>query len=77
MFEALTLAPDQPQVRLTLAAIYNGTGQLDLARTELQSIADLQPRNDEVHRRIGRILALQGDRSGAVEAYRQAIVLRP
>ena len=75
--EALRIDPDQAQVRLTLAAILEGTGRREEAVEELRRSLALEPDNDDAYRELGRIRADEGRTDEAVNALRRAIELRP
>ena len=77
ILEALRLDPDQPQVRVSLARIYQGTGRNDAAIKELERVLPLQPNSDEVRRLLGTMLETSGQTPGAIDQYRRAIELRP
>jgi tetratricopeptide (TPR) repeat protein/TolB-like protein len=75
--KALDLDPDQPAVRVALAEIDLGTGQLDDAEHELREAIAQQPDNDEAEEALGRVLAERGRRDEAIAALRRAVELRP
>lgn len=76
-FEALRLAANQPDVRYTVALIYQGTGRAKEALAELEAVARSRPLNDDVQRMIGRLRAEAGYFDEGVQALNQAIALRP
>ena len=77
VLEALALDPDLPQVRLSLATIYQGTGRSELSEDQVRRVIEEQPSNSDAHRLLGQTLAGQGRLDEALEEYRQAIGLRP
>jgi serine/threonine-protein kinase len=75
--EALRLEPDQPQTRLALALLYQGTGRSDAAIDELRRLLVRQPSSDDAHRLLGDILADRGEWDEAIAELRRAAALRP
>ncbi|HSR68797.1 MAG TPA: tetratricopeptide repeat protein [Acidobacteriota bacterium] len=74
---ALQLDPQRPEVRISLAVIYEGTGQNEKAIEELRGALRQQPNNDDAHRLLGNVLKAEGRSEEAIESYRQAIAFRP
>ncbi|HSR54252.1 MAG TPA: tetratricopeptide repeat protein [Acidobacteriota bacterium] len=74
---AIELNPDLPEVRVSLAVIYEGTGQNEKAIEELRGALALQPNNDDAHRLLGNVLRAEGRVEEAIESYQQAIACRP
>ena len=74
---ALALDPGLPQVRLSLAKIYQGTGRSELSEDQVRRVIEEQPSNSDAHRILGQTLAAQGRLDEALEEYQQAIGLRP
>jgi TolB-like protein len=62
ILEAVRLDPEQAQVRISLATVYQGTGRTDFAIEELRRALALQPRNDNAHRQLGEALGAKGSR---------------
>ena len=77
ILEALRLDPAQPEVRMSLAVMYQGLGRRDEAIEELRHVIALQPQNDNPHRLWAAIHAAQGSWKEAVAEARRAIELRP
>lgn len=75
--EALRLDPALPQVRITLARVYQGTGRLEAAVQELGRALEVQPNNDEAHRLLGETYTSQGKTDDAIAELKKAIELRP
>ena len=73
--EALRLDPDQPQTRLALARLYQGTGHPSEAIEELRHLSALQPNNDDAHRVLGDLLFSQGRREEGLAEMQKAIDL--
>jgi serine/threonine-protein kinase len=74
---AVTLEPDDPDVRVSLATLYRGTGRRDDAIRELRRALELQPQHAQAHSLLAGVLADRGDIAGAVEEMQHAIALRP
>jgi serine/threonine-protein kinase len=77
ILDALRLDAAQPEVRMSLAVMYQGLGRRDDAVEELRQVIALQPQNDHAHRVWAAIHADQGNWDAAVAAARHAIELRP
>lgn len=77
VLQALTLDPDLPQVRLSLATIYQGTGRIELSEDQLRLIIEEQPASSDAHRILGQTLLAQRELDEAAEEYQRAIELRP
>jgi eukaryotic-like serine/threonine-protein kinase len=77
VLEALRIDATSPQVRLTLATIYLGTGNREAAIEELQRIIASHPNNDEAHRLKGDALVQAGRLEEGLQEIRTAIRLRP
>lgn len=75
--EALRLSPQQPEIRYSLALIYQGTGRSKEALAELEEVARVRPFNDEVPRLMGRIYADTGRVDEGIVLLKRAIDLRP
>jgi superkiller protein 3 len=75
--EALRIDPAQPEVRIALAVMYQGSGHPDEAMEELRKALAIQPRNDNAHLVLGRILEDKGDWDKAVGECQAAVALRP
>jgi eukaryotic-like serine/threonine-protein kinase len=74
---ALRLDPDQPLVQLSLAAIDEGTGRLEEARSGLEALVLSHPDSDEGHRLLGRVLGRLGLHDEALAHLQKAVSLRP
>lgn len=77
MMEALRLDPNQSEVRYAVASVLRGTGKLQEAAEELQTLLRQRPNSDEAHRLLGTILADQGRVEDAAASIGEAIRLRP
>jgi tetratricopeptide (TPR) repeat protein len=75
--EALRLSPQQPEIRYSVALIYQGTGRSKEALAELEEVARVRPLNDEVPRLMGRLYADAGRVDEGIALLRRAIDLRP
>ena len=75
--KALSLDPDLPRVRISLAVIYSGTGQYQSAEIELRRALALDPSNDEAFRQLADVLRQQNRAEEAIAANKQAIAIRP
>jgi eukaryotic-like serine/threonine-protein kinase len=76
ILEALSLDADQPEVRLSLAVMYQGLGRVDEAVAELRHVIQMQPNNDDPHRLLGGIDVDRGQWNDAVAELKRAIDLR-
>ena len=74
---ALTLDSWLPQVRLSLATIYRGTGRVEQAEDQVRQVIEGYPSNSDAHRVLGQILDSQRRVDEAVAEYDRAIALRP
>ena len=77
ILDALRIDPDQPEVRISLAIMYQGIGRPDAAQDELRKVIAAQPRNDDAHRLLAGIHIDHGQWDDAVAELHQAIELRP
>lgn len=77
ILEALRLDSSQPQVRLSLATIYFGSGDLQKAEAEARIAVEGQPQSDEAHRVLASILIEQGRAEEAMAEANVALQLRP
>ena len=77
ILDALRIDPDQPEVRISLAIMYQGLGRADAARDELRKVITLQPQNDDAHRLLAGIDIDAGRWDDAVAELHRAIELRP
>jgi len=75
--KALNLDPAQPEVRLSLAAVYRSTGRPVAAEDQVRRVLADQPSNDNAHRLLGELLAKSGRPKEALEELRTAVDLRP
>ena len=58
ILDALRIDPDQPEVRISLAIMYQGIGRPDAAQEELRKVIAAQPRNDNAHRLLAGISSI-------------------
>jgi serine/threonine-protein kinase len=77
ILDALRIDPDQPEVRISLAIMYQGLGRADAAREELQKVMKLQPQNDDAHRLLAGIDIHANRLDDAIAELHKAIALRP
>lgn len=77
ILDALRIDPNQPEVRISLAVMYQGLGRLDAAEEELRRVLAMQPWNDDAHRLYAGVYIDRGQWDPAVEQLRRAIELRP
>jgi serine/threonine-protein kinase len=75
--EALRIDPQQPEVRMSLALMYEETGRPDEATEELKQVMLMQPRNDSAHLVLARLLMNKGKWDDSAAEARTAIDLRP
>ena len=75
--EALRLSADLPEVRYSVALIYQGTGHPAEALAELEHVALTRPFNDDVQRSLGRLYADSGQLEKGLQSLNRAITLRP
>ena len=77
ILDALRVDPDLPEVRLSLAVMYQGMGRTPEAQEELKRVIAAQPSNDDAHRVLAGIHIDRGEWPQAIEEVRKAIALRP
>jgi tetratricopeptide (TPR) repeat protein len=77
ILDALRIDPDQPEVRISLAVMYQGMGRVPEAQEELRRVLAAQPSNDDAHRLLGGIHIDRAEWDLAVEELQRAIKLRP
>ena len=77
ILDALRIDPDLPEVRLSLAVMYQGMGRLPEAQEELKRVIAAQPSNDDAHRVLAGIHIDRGEWPQAIEEVQKAIALRP
>ena len=75
--KALSIDAEQPEARLSLAAVYKSTGQQTQAVEEVRHVLKEQPDNDDAHRLLGELLASAGRPADALEELRKAADRRP
>jgi eukaryotic-like serine/threonine-protein kinase len=74
---ARKLNPDDPDVRISLAAVYSETGKTDEAIGELRAALERRPTDDNAHRQLAIALRNQGRAEEALQEYQQALAIRP
>ena len=74
---AVSIDPDDPAVRLSLASVYRATGKAGLAALELRRAVELEPANDTAHRLLAQTLASLGRDAEAADEFRRALAIRP
>jgi tetratricopeptide (TPR) repeat protein len=74
---ARDLDPSSPEVRYTLALVFQGMGQTAQALDELRAAVDLQPNYDDAYRLRGEILGRLGRWDEAFASLHKAIEVRP
>jgi eukaryotic-like serine/threonine-protein kinase len=77
IFDAIRIDPGQPEVRLSLAVMYQGLGRLDEAEEELRVVLRLQPWNDDAHRLLAGVHIERSQWDAAAAQLAQAIAKRP
>ena len=77
ILDALRIDPDLPEVRLSLAVMYQGMGRLPEAQEELKRVIAAQPSNDDAHRVLAGIHIDRGEWPQAIDEVQKAIALRP
>ena len=75
--EALRLDPEQPEVRLSRAAVLRSTGRPAAALHEVERVLADQPDNYNAHRLRGQLLAKEGRTNEALAALQRAADLAP
>jgi tetratricopeptide (TPR) repeat protein/tRNA A-37 threonylcarbamoyl transferase component Bud32 len=75
--QALHLDADQPAVRVAVATIYEGMGQLDDAIESLNTTLALQPNNADAHRILGRVYESRARWDDAIRELQASIAARP
>ena len=74
---AVSLAPQEPQIRYLLALAYSDAGDALQALAELDVVLGHQPENFRAHNNRGSALQTLGRLSEAEESYRRALELAP
>lgn len=77
ILDALRIDPNQPEVRLSLAVMYQGLGRHDAAEEEARDVLARQPWNDDAHRLLAGIHIDRAEWDAAVVELTRAIELRP
>src|SRR5215472_13605362 len=72
---AESLNPDSPRVRLAAGVLKETTGQYEQALEDYRRVEELEPRNEEVFRRMAAVYDKQQMPSEAIRAYQKAIEL--
>jgi serine/threonine-protein kinase len=75
--EALRIDPTQPEVRQSLAVMYQVRGQHDQAMEELRQVIEHPPQNDNAYRLLATLHSDRANWAAAIEAARQAVSIRP
>lgn len=74
---ALSIDPAHQGARIGLAQVYFATKEFDQAKVLLDDVLAANPQVPEAQYTLGQILELQGDREGAVRAYRSFLAAAP
>ena len=74
---ALEVAPDLAEARAALGSCLRRTGELQLARTELERAASLRPQDGRAWFALGLVCEDLRDTRGAIEAYRRSVEMQP
>jgi tetratricopeptide (TPR) repeat protein len=74
---ALRIAPDQPEVRYTLAVTLAGSGRPEEAIDELNRALAVKPNYDDARRLLGQVLGRLGRIDDSVAEYKKALASRP
>jgi eukaryotic-like serine/threonine-protein kinase len=77
ILDALRIDDRQPEVRMSLAVMYQGLGRPKEAEQEVRRVLDMQPWNDDAHRLMAGLYIDRGQWDAALEPLRVAINLRP
>jgi tetratricopeptide (TPR) repeat protein len=77
ILDALLIDPNLPEVRMSLAVMYQGLGRLDAAEEELGRVIAAQPGNDDAYRLLAGVNIDRGQWNAAVAGLEKAIKLRP
>lgn len=75
--KARRLDPRDPNVAISLAVVYHGTGRSHDAVDELMRVIQVYPNNDEARRVLGTIYAESGQPARAIEELNAAVRIRP
>ncbi|HSD25871.1 MAG TPA: protein kinase [Vicinamibacteria bacterium] len=75
--EALRLAPEDADTRLSLAIVYEGRGRAAEALEEVRKALAIRPNSDAGLRQLAYLLADMGQTADARDAARRAMALRP
>ncbi|HEY2884975.1 MAG TPA: sulfotransferase [Rhizomicrobium sp.] len=73
---ALSLGPDDPDIRINLGASLYAVKRHDEAVTQLQAALASKPQSPEAHNNLGNALVALGRKENAVAHYQEAIALR-
>lgn len=77
ILDGLRINDRQPEVRLSLAVMYDGLGRLNEAEEEFRRVLNLQPWNDDAHRLLAGVYMKRSQWDAAERELNQAIALRP
>jgi tetratricopeptide (TPR) repeat protein len=77
MLAAVRLTPDDPQVREDAGATLLSLGKLAESEENLRRAIELKPTAATAHQLLGELLALKGDRNGAVQEFQAALAIDP
>jgi Flp pilus assembly protein TadD len=74
---AVALAPDVVDLQLDLARLHLHTTDRSRARAILSQAREAAPSRTDILTALARVLLLDGDYAGAIDAYRHALAYRP
>lgn len=74
---SVELEPADPESYRARATLFTGRGELDEAVRNLERAAHLRPRDYFLWQQLGSVRDQSGDRQGALEAFRQSVLLAP
>ncbi len=75
--EAIRLDPGNPEIRVSLAGVFLGTGKTAEAIAALRHAIAQRPNDDQAHRLLAGALAEKGSAEEALGEYQSAIAIRP
>ncbi|MDC1086383.1 tetratricopeptide repeat protein [Alphaproteobacteria bacterium] len=75
--KAVSLSPQEPEVRLNLGIIFKELGRLNDAETSYRQSIALKPNYAEAYNNLGNTLEELGKFHDAEESYKQAILFKP
>ncbi|HUF23378.1 MAG TPA: protein kinase, partial [Vicinamibacterales bacterium] len=77
ILDGLLIDPEQPEVRLSLAVMHQGVGDLKAAEEELRRVMAMRPWNDDAYRLMAGVYIERSELEKAVVELERAIERRP